>query len=93
VEFPGHRKVRLETLHEPNENNEEAARRTHIITGYDSTLGRSGGPGLATARGHPTVFSLMHRNRNCGLRIAPETTVPLWEGERMDDGMAVEGLL
>ena len=25
VEFPGHRKVRLKTLHEPTENNEEAA--------------------------------------------------------------------
>ncbi|MEX2499760.1 MAG: helix-turn-helix domain-containing protein [Wenzhouxiangellaceae bacterium] len=25
VEFPGHRKVRLKTLHEPNENNNEAA--------------------------------------------------------------------
>ena len=25
VEFPGHRKVRLKTLHEPDEDNEEAA--------------------------------------------------------------------
>lgn len=25
VEFPGHKKIRLKTLHEPRENNEEAA--------------------------------------------------------------------
>jgi len=25
VEFPGHKKVRLKTLHEPNEDNEQAA--------------------------------------------------------------------
>ena len=27
-------------------------------------------------------ISLMHRNPNSGLKIGPETTVPLWEGER-----------
>ena len=38
-------------------------------------------------------FSLMQRNRTSGLEIGPKTAIPLWEGERMDDGMAVEGLL
>jgi len=52
-----------------------------------------GSPGLATARGHPTVFALKLRNQRSGLKIDSETTIPLWEGERMDDGMAVEGLL
>ena len=35
----------------------------------------------------------MQQNRTSGLEIGPETMVPLWEGERMDDGMAVEGSL
>lgn len=28
-----------------------------------------------------------------GLEITPQTTIPLWEGERMVAGMAIEGLL
>jgi len=48
---------------------------------------------LATTRGHPTVSALKLRNQRSALEIDPETTIPLWEGERMDDGMAVEGLL
>jgi len=39
------------------------------------------------------VFSLMARNRLDGLAITPHTPVPAWHGERMDDGLAVEGLL
>jgi len=50
-------------------------------------------PQAAETRFRGNVFSLMQRNRTAGLRIGPETTIPLWEGERMDDGMAVEGLL
>jgi len=47
----------------------------------------------AETRSRGNVFSLMQRNRLSGVEIGPETTIPLWEGERMDDGMAVEGLL
>ena len=39
------------------------------------------------------VFTLRRQNRNAGLDITPETTIPLWEGEKMDMGMAIEGLL
>jgi len=37
------------------------------------------------------VFELMSRNGRASLRIEPETTISLWEGERMDDVMAVAG--
>jgi hypothetical protein len=50
-------------------------------------------PQAGEKRFRGNVFTLRQENRNSGLRIGPETTVPLWEGERMDDGMAVEGLL
>jgi hypothetical protein len=39
------------------------------------------------------VFALVARNRMAGLNITPRTTVPAWDGEAMDDSMAVEGLL
>jgi len=39
------------------------------------------------------VFALKLHNRRSGLEIDVETTIPPWEGERMDDGMAVDGLL
>lgn len=39
------------------------------------------------------VFALRQHNQRNGLKIDPETTVPHWEGEKMDNGMAVEGLL
>jgi len=39
------------------------------------------------------VFALKRENRRNGLDIGPETVIPLWEGEQMDYGMAVEGLL
>jgi len=38
-------------------------------------------------------FTLKLENRCAGLEIVPGTTIPLWEGERMDNQMAVEGLL
>jgi len=50
-------------------------------------------PAVAETRFPGNVFYLVNQNRECGLGIGPETTIPLWEGERMDDGMAVEGLL
>lgn len=50
-------------------------------------------PAVAETHSRGNVFSLMIRNRKSDLEIGPETTIPLWEGERMDDGMAVEGLL
>jgi len=39
------------------------------------------------------VFTLRRQNRNAGLDITPETTIPLWEGEKMDNSMAIEALL
>ena len=50
-------------------------------------------PAVAETRSLGNVFSLMQRNRTSGLEIRPETAIPLWEGARMDDGMAVEALL
>ena len=50
-------------------------------------------PTTAETRSRGNVFALKQQNRETGLDIGPETTIPLWEGERMDDGMAVEGLL
>ena len=42
---------------------------------------------------HGSVFALTRQNCETGLRITPETTVSLWEGEKMDMNMAIEGLL
>ncbi|MDZ7841647.1 MAG: DUF222 domain-containing protein [Gammaproteobacteria bacterium] len=39
------------------------------------------------------VAALTVRNRQAGLAIGPQTPVPNWLGEGMDDAMAVEGLL
>ena len=39
------------------------------------------------------VFALTAQNTQSGIRITPQTTIPQWHGERMDDQMAVEGLL
>ena len=47
--------------------------------------------GAKNLRGN--VFTLRHENSKVGLDITPETTIPLWEGEKMDMGMAIEGLL
>jgi len=54
-------------------------------------INRSDRPNRPASRGN--VISLLHRKLKPGLEIGPETTVPLWEGERTDDGMALEGLL
>ncbi|MBS3824859.1 MAG: DUF222 domain-containing protein [Wenzhouxiangellaceae bacterium] len=50
-------------------------------------------PPTAETRSRGNVITLKRQNRGIGLDIGPETTIPRWEGERMDDGMAVEGLL
>ena len=47
--------------------------------------------GAKNLRGN--VFTLRHENSKAGLDITPDTTIPLWEGEKMDMGMAIEGLL
>jgi len=39
------------------------------------------------------TFFPMNRNCACDVNLEPARTIPLWEGERMDEGMAVEGLL
>jgi hypothetical protein len=50
-------------------------------------------PPAPETRFRGNVVALKRQNRRNGLDIGPRTTIPLWEGERMDDGMAVEGLL
>ena len=39
------------------------------------------------------VFALTTANRRERIEIGPGTLVPMWAGERMDDGMAVDGLI
>ena len=51
----------------------------------------SGASGSRRSRGN--VLSLITRNHEKGLRITPETTVPQWHGEHMDDDLAVSELL
>jgi len=39
------------------------------------------------------VFTLRQNNCKVGLDIGPDTPIPLWQGEKMDHGMAIEALL
>jgi hypothetical protein len=39
------------------------------------------------------VFALTTANRRARIDIGPRTLVPQWAGERMDHGMAVDGLI
>ncbi|MDA0822610.1 MAG: glutathione S-transferase N-terminal domain-containing protein [Proteobacteria bacterium] len=39
------------------------------------------------------VFALTTANRRERIEIGPRTLVPRWSGERMDDAMAVDGLI
>ena len=39
------------------------------------------------------VVALRYRNKEIGLNITPETLIPKWCGEKMDNQMAVSGLL
>ncbi|MGM0658050.1 MAG: DUF222 domain-containing protein [Pseudomonadota bacterium] len=59
---------------------------------FTDSTGRTIAP-VAETRFRGNVFALKLGNERSGLEIDAETTVPRWEGERMDDGMAVEGLL
>jgi hypothetical protein len=44
-------------------------------------------------RSSGNAFSIFAAHRQSGIKITPETPIPSWLGERMDDSMAVEGLL
>ena len=48
------------------------------------------GPGT---RFRGNVFALTAQNTRSGVRITPQTPIPRWHGERMDDQMAVEGVV
>ena len=50
-------------------------------------------PQVAETRFRGNVLALRRRNDKAGLGITPDTPIPLWEGEKMDDSMAVEALL
>jgi hypothetical protein len=50
-------------------------------------------PTAPEARFSGNVFSIFAAHRQAGLDITPKTPIPNWLGERMDDSMAVEGLL
>jgi hypothetical protein len=50
-------------------------------------------PATHQTRFSGNVFSLFAAHRQAGLDITPKTPIPDWLGERMDDSMAVEGLL
>ena len=72
--------------------------------GYSLTLHENAEPVFATPKGRlipsgpdtrfrGNVFALTMANRRDRADIGPRTLVPRWYGDRMDDGMAVEGLL
>jgi hypothetical protein len=44
-------------------------------------------------RSRGNVFALTSANRKNGLKITPETSVPQWYGDKMDNGVAVDMLL
>ncbi len=50
-------------------------------------------PQAPATRSRGNVFTLMSGNQGNGLNITPETPVPQWHGERMDNETAVEMLL
>ncbi|PKL96079.1 MAG: hypothetical protein CVV18_03035 [Gammaproteobacteria bacterium HGW-Gammaproteobacteria-8] len=50
-------------------------------------------PPVGEKRFRGNVFTLRHENRKAGLDINPDTTIPLWEGEKMDYDMAIEAML
>lgn len=70
--------------------------------GYGLALNAAREPVFSTPKGTPiphgpdtrfrgNVFALTSANRRERLEIDARTVVPYWSGERMDDGMAVEG--
>jgi hypothetical protein len=50
-------------------------------------------PTAPETRSRGNVVALFAAHRQTGLDISPKTPIPKWLGERMDDSMAVEGLL
>ncbi|MFC1778108.1 hypothetical protein ACFL3I_12340, partial [Pseudomonadota bacterium] len=44
-------------------------------------------------RSRGNVFEITSRNREKGLKITPDTAIPQWHGERMDNSVAVDMLL
>ena len=50
-------------------------------------------PIVGKTRFRGNVLALRRRNDKAGLDITPETPIPRWQGEKMDDAMAVEALL
>ena len=72
--------------------------------GYRLALDDAGEPVFTTPKGERipegpdtrfrgNVFALITANRRERIEIGPGTLVPMWAGERMDDGMAVDGLV
>ena len=72
--------------------------------GYRLVLDAAGEPVFTTPQGEQiphgpdtrfrgNVFALTTENRRERIEIGPGTLVPMWAGERMDDGMAVDGLV
>jgi hypothetical protein len=50
-------------------------------------------PAVPPTRFRGNVFALMAGNQRAGIHISPETPIPYWYGEHMDDSLAVEGML
>ena len=50
-------------------------------------------PQSPETRSRGNVFAITSNNHKNGLNITPETSVPEWHGERMDNSTAVEMLL
>jgi hypothetical protein len=65
-------------------------------TGGEITFSNPRGKTIPTApqsRSCGNVFALFAAHRQAGIHITPNTPIPAWFGERMDDSMAIEGLL
>jgi hypothetical protein len=50
-------------------------------------------PDCGEKRYRGNVFALFSTHEQAGIHITPETTQSEWLGERMDDQLAVEGML
>lgn len=50
-------------------------------------------PECPETRFRGNVFAITAANRCAGIDIIPDTAVPLWNGEAMDDAMATDGLI
>ncbi|HSH44007.1 MAG TPA: DUF222 domain-containing protein, partial [Arenicellales bacterium] len=72
--------------------------------GYTVTMNDAGLPEFTDPKGEPiptgpdtrfrgNVVALTNRNKDEGLNITPDTPVPIWYGNAMDESLAVGGLL